>query len=143
MTDGVHSQQLTAQQLSQLLALEKLLTREKKILMKHDPQALNEITQQKNQLLLAIKELDGQIGNNPRFLQDKKAGLLQQDLQAIENSLLRCQQQNQLNGNIIEQSQLTADRMKTSLLESKNKSSLTYNNKGKKKGGLSSLAIKA
>lgn len=137
------SQQFVARQLSQLHALEALLLHEKETLQQHDPLALNEVTQQKNLLLVAIKELDSQIGTDQQFLQDKKAGLLEQELHDIEAVLMRCQQQNQINGHIIQQSQLSVERMKTSLLESKTKTGLTYNSKGKKSGGLSSIAIKA
>jgi flagella synthesis protein FlgN len=137
------SQQFVARQLSQLQALEAILLLEKETLQQHDPRALDQVTQQKNQLLLAIKELDGQIGTSQQFLQDKKAGLFKQELNDIESALKRCQQQNQINGVIIQQSQLSVERMKTSLLESRTKTGLTYNNKGKKSGGLSSIAIKA
>ena len=61
----------------------------------------------------------------------------------IEACLVRCKKQNQINGLIIHQSQLSVERMKTSLLENHNKSSMTYDSKGKTSGGLSSLGLKA
>lgn len=143
MSDENSSEQLLSRQLSQLQALEQLLLDEKDILLKHAPDALNEITAQKNDLLLSIKNLDSQIGQSRQFLQDKRDGKVSTHLKEIESVLERCQQQNQLNGQIIQQSQLTVNRMKTTLLESHSKDSLTYDSKGKKSGGLSSLGLKA
>ncbi|WDE04006.1 flagellar protein FlgN [Thalassomonas viridans] len=136
-------EQLLARQLSQLQALEKLLLSEKDIIIKHSPDALNEITAKKNDLLTAIQTLDNQIGQNRQFIQDKRDGKFSRELEEIATVLESCQQQNQLNGQIIQQSQLTVERMKTTLLESHSKTSLTYDSKGKKSGGLSSLGLKA
>ena len=143
MSDKLTSQQLITQQLSQLQTLTTLLTKEKEILQQHNPDELIVITQQKNELLLSIKELDDYIGVNSQFAQDKASGSFQQELVDIKLLLEQCQQQNQVNGNIIQQSQLAVDRMKTTLLESHNKSAITYDGKGKKSSGLSSLDLKA
>ena len=143
-----NSQELTSnglltQQHQQLTALAQIITDEKKILQQHDPQELLTISQEKNTLLLAIQQLDQEIGKNQRFAQDKAAGKLTQQLAEITKLLTHCQQQNLVNGQIIQQSQLAVERMKTSLLENHNKSAITYNNKGKKSAGLSSIGLKA
>ena len=136
-------EQLLALQLSQLQALETLLLSEKEIIIKHSPDALNEVTAKKNELLTAIQTLDSQIGQNRQFIQAKRDGQFTSELGEIALVLEACQQQNQLNGQILQQSQLTVERMKTTLLESHSKTSLTYDSKGKKSGGLSSLGLKA
>ncbi|WDE00464.1 flagella synthesis protein FlgN [Thalassomonas actiniarum] len=136
-------EQLLARQLSQLQALETLLQSEKDIIIKQSPDALNEVTAKKNDLLMAIQTLDSHIGQNRQFIQDKRDGKFSEELKTIASVLESCQKQNQLNGQIIQQSQLTVERMKTSLLESHSKTSLTYDSKGKKSGGLSSLGLKA
>lgn len=143
MSDKVTPQQLVSKQLSQLTQLETLLTAEKEILQQQNPDALIEITSEKNSLLVAIQEIDNAIGQSFEFKQEKLAGNFADELSEIEAILLRCKKQNQVNGLIIHQSQLSVERMKTSLLESHNKSSMTYDNKGKTSGGLSSLGIKA
>lgn len=143
MSASPQSKELLAQQYSQLQALEQVITDEKHILQQHQPKALLHISEQKNQLLLAIQTLDQQISINQAFSLDKAAGLLAQDLTDIENLLISCQQKNQVNGQIIAQSQLAVERMKTSLLEGHNKTSVTYDSKGKKNGGLSSIGLKA
>jgi len=143
MTTQSSSQQLLTQQITNLLALEQLLAKEKEILQHQDPNALSEITAQKNDLLMAIQSFDEQIQQNQQFLQDKSAGLCQRELNEIEHILARCKEQNQVNGQIITQSQMAVERMKNTLLDNHSKSSLTYDNKGKKSGGVSSLGIKA
>lgn len=143
MSDKITPQQLVSKQLSQLTQLETLLTAEKEILQQQNPDALIEITSEKNSLLVAIQETDNAIGQSFEFKQEKLAGNFADELSEIEAILLRCKKQNQVNGLIIHQSQLSVERMKTSLLESHNKSSMTYDNKGKTSGGLSSLGIKA
>lgn len=143
MSDLSPSEQLLAKQYTQLTALETIIVEEKSILQQHDPEALLKITADKNQLLIDIQTLDQHISINQQFAQDKAAGLLTKPLSEIATLLESCQTQNQVNGMIIQQSQLAVERMKTSLLENHSRSSITYNNKGKKSGGLSSIGIKA
>jgi flagella synthesis protein FlgN len=143
MSASPQSKELLAKQFSQLQELEQVITDEKIVLQQHQPDALLEITEKKNQLLLSIQNLDQQISINQAFAQDKAAGLLKEDLVAIEKQLELCQKKNLVNGQIIAQSQLSVERMKTSLLESHNKTSMTYDSKGKKSGGLSSIGLKA
>jgi flagella synthesis protein FlgN len=143
MSASPESKDLLAKQFSQLQALEQVISDEKIILQQHQPDELLEVTEKKNQLLLSIQNLDQQISINQAFAQDKAAGLLSEDLVAIEKQLELCQKKNLVNGQIIAQSQLSVERMKTSLLESHNKTSMTYDSKGKKSGGLSSIGLKA
>ena len=118
MSASTQSIELLAQQFSQLQELEQVITDEKLIL--HQQTSINQL-----------------------FAQDKAAGFLNQELADIESLLKLCQQKNLVNGQIIAQSQLAVERMKTSLLESHSKTSVTYDNKGKKSGGLSSIGLKA
>ncbi|MBA6222849.1 MULTISPECIES: flagella synthesis protein FlgN [unclassified Colwellia] len=143
MSEKLTPQQLVSQQLSQLTQLETLLDTEKDVLQQQNPDALIQLTADKNDLLLAIQRIDNAIGQSFEFKQEKLAGKFTSLLSDIEAILVRCKKQNQINGLIIQQSQLSVERMKTSLLENHNKSSMTYNSKGKTSGGLSSLGIKA
>ena len=143
MSEKITPQQLVSQQLSQLLQLETLLNTEKEILQQQNPNALISITADKNNLLIAIQEIDNAIGQSFEFKQEKLAGNFNNELAEIKASLERSKKQNQVNGLIIHQLQIAVDRMKTSLLVNHNKSSMTYDNKGKTSSGLSSLGIKA
>ena len=140
---GLTPDEFLVQQHQQLTALSLVIANEKQILQQHDPQALLVISQEKNTLLLAIQQLDQIIGQNQRFAQDKAAGKLTQQLKEITELLTQCQQQNLVNGQIIQQSQLAVERMKTSLLENHNKNAITYDKKGKKSADLSSIGLKA
>lgn len=140
---GLTSTELVAKQHQQLTLLGKIIANEKQILQQHDPQALLTVSQEKNTLLLAIQQLDQKIGQDQGFAQDKAAGKLTKELVEVADLLINCQQQNRVNGQIIQQSQLAVERMKTSLLESHNKNAITYDKKGKKSAGLSSLGLKA
>ncbi len=143
MSASPQSLELLAKQFAQLQALETIIANEKLVLQQHQPEELIKVSEQKNQLLLAIQTLDQDISRNQQFAQDKAAGLLSQELADIENLLKVCQQQNQVNGQIIAQSQLAVERMKTTLLDNHSKTAVTYDNKGKKSGGLSSIGLKA
>jgi flagella synthesis protein FlgN len=142
-SQGLTSNELLVQQHQQLTTLVQIIANEKEILQQHDPQALLTVSQEKNTLLVAIQQLDQEIGQNQRFAQDKAAGKLTQQLAEITELLTHCQKQNLINGRIIQQSQLAVERMKTSLLENHNKNAITYDKKGKKSAGLSSLGLKA
>lgn len=143
MSEKITPQQLVSQQLSQLTQLETLLLTENEILQQQNPDTLNEVTAAKEALLSSIQTVDNAIEQSFEFKQEKLTGKFDSELNEIEQILLRCKEQNQINGHIIQQSQLSVERMKNSLLENHNKSSLTYDSKGKKSAGLSSLGIKA
>lgn len=143
MSASIQSKELLTQQFVQLQELEQIITDEKVILQQHQPDALLQISEKKNQLLLSIQNLDKKISINQTFAQDKAAGFLNQELADIKELLKLCQQKNQVNGQIIAQSQLAVERMKTSLLENHNRTSVTYDNKGKKSGGLRSIGLTA
>lgn len=148
MLSSSNSQELTptellAKQHQQLTLLSQIISKEKEVLQHHDPKALFAISQEKNTLLLAIQDLDKKIGLNQPFAQEKAAGKLTKELSVITELLNQCKKQNLVNGQIIQQSQLAVERMKTSLLENHNKNAITYDNKGKKSAGLSSLDFKA
>lgn len=140
---GLTSKELLAKQHQQLTKLSQVIADEKQILQQHDPKALLTISQEKNNLLLAIQQLDQEIGLNQSFAQDRAAGKLTDELAEITELLTQCKKQNLVNGQVIQQSQLAVERMKTSLLENHNKNAITYDSKGKKSAGLSSLDFKA
>tara|TARA_Y100000034_G_C6821685_1_gene370122 strand:+ start:329 stop:757 length:429 start_codon:yes stop_codon:yes gene_type:complete len=142
MTAGI-SEQLLNKQLEQLSELETLLKEEREVLTKQDPKALLALTEQKEQLLISIENFDKTIGNNQQFLADKQQGLVDAQLEEVKALLMRCQELNEVNGQIINHSQVAVERVKTRLLERHSKNSMTYDAKGKKSAGLSSIGIKA
>lgn len=137
------SEQLLSQQQQKLQSLLALLEKEKEVLQGHSPEELIEIAQQKNSLLLSVQELDEKISQQAGFAKEKAAGLYQDLLDDIASLLEQCKEINTVNGMIIQQSQIAVEKMKTALLVSNNRSSMTYDNKGKASGTLKSLGIKA
>jgi flagella synthesis protein FlgN len=135
--------ELLNQQNNQLGELIRLLKEEYEILQKNNPEKLIEINQLKNKLLIQIDSTDKLLASNAQFVEDKNNGVYETQLKTIENSLVNCKNLNQVNGEIIQKSQLSVERMRTTLLENHTRSSLTYDNKGKTSGGLSSLDLKA
>lgn len=138
-----NTQSMISEQLTQLTELERLLDAEKEVLQQHEPSALIEVSEAKNQLLLSIQSLDKLISQMPNFSEERASGIYDDMLNETETTLARCQEKNLINGQIVHQSQLAVERMKTTLLDSHNKSAVTYDSKGKKSAGLSSLGIKA
>jgi len=130
-------------QLQQLQQLEVTLQQEKEFLIKGDPEQVTKISEEKNNLLVEIQALDQQFEQSVQFRKDKSQGTFAQQLEEIEATLIRCKDLNQVNSQIIQQSQLAIERMKSTLLQNHSKSTVTYDNKGKISGGLNSLGIKA
>ena len=91
-------------------------------------QQLQNLQQLEDLLVLEKEVLQNQDPEALISLTEKKSNLLQ-TIQLLDDKN--------------SQSSLAAERMKNSLLENHNRSSMTYNSKGKKSGGLSSLGIKA
>lgn len=143
MSEQVLSKDLIAKQLEQIQLLSSLLTKENEVLQQHSPDALIEVSAQKNDVLLAIQQLDQHLAQHQEFQKSKNEGQHESIIVQIADILEQCKKQNVVNGQIIQHSQLAVEKMKTSLLESHNKSSMTYDSKGKKSGGLSSIGIKA
>ena len=143
MSTGSSYVSLIDKQLRQLQQLEIIIDSEKEILQAQNPNKLVEVTEQKNQLLIAIQSLDQEFEQSLQFKKEKADGVFAEQLAIIESTLLRCKDKNHVNGQIIAHSQLAVERMKTSLLQNHNKPSMTYDSKGKTSGGLSSLDIKA
>lgn len=143
MTDVTNALELLTQQNNQLIELEHLLKDEYEILKQHSPDKLIAVNKLKNELLVKIDATDKLLASDAQFVEDKKNGNYSEELKAIENILLNCKNSNQVNGEIIHKSQLSVERMRTTLLENHTRSTLTYDNKGKTSGGLSSLDLKA
>lgn len=143
MSTSQDFQQLLNNQLAQLNQLEQLIDEERVVLTQNDPDKLISLSENKNKLLIDIQNLDQQFTQSPAFTEQKQSGSFDSTLSVIEETLLRCKEKNQANGLIIQQSQLVVERMKTALLQQRSQSSVTYDNKGKTSGGLSSLGIKA
>lgn len=96
MSEKLIPQQLVSQQLSQLTQLETLLDTEKDVLQRQNPDALIHLTAEKNDLLLAIQNIDNAIGKSFEFKQEKLAGKFTNLLSDIAATLMRCKKRTKL-----------------------------------------------
>jgi flagella synthesis protein FlgN len=121
---------LTKQQ-EHLEVLLLLLKQELSAISNRDITALEENSAVKLQRLEQIQQLDQQIASHPQLPQLKTAHPLISQIRSIDNVLLLCKEQNEINRLTLEQSQLKIERFKHELLQQRGKSGLTYNAKGK------------
>jgi flagella synthesis protein FlgN len=122
---------LLEQQQAQLDALLLLLRQELAALAARQPEQLTEIGQQKLALLQNITDTDYSISQHPDLADAKSSSWFSEYLLPLEQRLAECKNQNDINQQALEQSQLTLERFKTELLSSRGKAGLTYTNKGK------------
>lgn len=132
MTTAEHSLlTLLNQQQAQLNALLLLLQQELDVLSSRDIDVLDELTQQKAQLLNQITDIDAAISQQPELESLVETEWFSTQVIGLNALLEACKSQTHVNQHVLEHSQLTLDRLKNELLASKGKSGLTYTNKGK------------
>lgn len=130
-------------QLLQVQQLEKLLLIEKEVLQQHNPDELLKVSHQKTDLLVIIDATKKECDAIPDYQTLVTSPEFKDVFDKIEEALANCKSLNTVNGMIIQQSSLAIERMQSDLIESRSKSSMTYDNKGKKNGGLQGKSIKA
>lgn len=121
---------LLNQQLAQLDALLLLLSEELHALTQRDIELLDSLVEKKSILLEQISAVDQELATIPDMLNVRQQDWFTTSVAAIETKLENCKTQTQINQQVLEQSQVTLQRLKNELLSSKGKSGLTYTNKG-------------
>lgn len=134
-------EQLLAQQITVLTQLIDLQDQEKTILEKRDAPQLEELTHQKTQYLNQLEKTDQTLARHADVASVSKQ--YPEQLHTIQTLLARVQQQNEVNGQIVRLTLGRVQTLKHQLQSMKGESALTYNEKGKTQGGLSSRGIKA
>lgn len=122
---------LLTQQQAQLDALFVLLEQELVVLASRDIVALDELTAQKIAMLTQVQATDEQIGAQSTLQDAVNAPWFIEQVDTLEARLAQCKAQTQVNQQVLEQSQLTLDRLKNEILATRGKSGLTYTSKGK------------
>lgn len=122
---------LLNQQQEHLTVLLLLLQNELSFISARDTVALDQNTAKKTSLLDAIQQLDQQIATHNELAQAKLRSDFRTCVAQLDELLARCKQQNEVNRQAVEQSQLVIERYKHELLQQRGKSGLTYNAKGK------------
>ncbi|MGY6038955.1 flagella synthesis protein FlgN [Aeromonas sp. AE23HZ002T15] len=124
-----------------LSQMQGVLAEEFDLLKQHRALALPALAERKQQLLTAIEALDKTLAEQPDLRQQLSAFPAQ--LQALQSKLDACQEQNDLNGRLLELSIISNRRLASFLSKLRDSSSLTYDAKGNTRSGTRSLGIKA
>ncbi len=128
---------LQATQIEQLLTT---LASEKSALEQRDVLALEKVSSDKQTLITAIAETDTLITQHPDFnalsatLATKKADL--------ESQLMQCQQQNEVNGKLIELNLRHSKRLTDTIVKSRSSNNITYDKLGRTRGAFSTLGMR-
>lgn len=124
-----------------LSQMQDLLAEEFDLLKQHQALALPALAERKQQLLVAIESLDKTLAELPDLQQRLSAFPTQ--LQALQTKLDACQEQNDLNGRLLELSIVSNRRLASFLSKLRDRNSLTYDAKGNTRSGTRSQGIKA
>lgn len=124
-----------------LSQMQGLLAEEFDLLKAHRALALPALADRKQQLLVAIETLDKTLAELPDLQQQLDA--FPSELQALQTKLGACQEQNDLNGRLLELSIISNRRLASFLSKLRDSNSLTYDAKGNTRSGTRSLGIKA
>jgi len=85
----------------------------------------------KVQQLDQIQQLDQQIAELPQITELKTQTWFSDAVKQLDELLNQCKEQNEVNRQSVEQSQLVVERFKHEILQNRGKSGLTYTAKGK------------
>ena len=124
-----------------LSQMQGLLAEEFDLLKQHQALALPALAERKQQLLATIEALDKSLAELPDLQQQLSAFPAQ--LQTLQTKLDACQEQNDLNGRLLELNIVSNRRLASFLSKLRDRNSLTYDAKGNTRSGTRSQGIKA
>ena len=129
-------------QVEQLSSLAVLLEKELQLISSRDAESLMNLLDEKTALLTSIQALDGSI---ERTISDQ-GSMSEEDEALMENAkklLDDCKYRTQVNQKAVEQGQLRLTHLRNLMMEVRAKESLTYDKKGKPKGGTLGSGVSA
>ena len=127
---------LQTSHVEQLLAL---LTAEKSALESRDVTALEKLSQDKQQKITQIAELDVKISQHADSAELLTTYLSQK--QQIEDDIRQCQELNDVNGKLIELNLRNAKRLTDTIIRSRSRNNITYDKLGRTRGSFSTLGM--
>ncbi|MBU2224566.1 MAG: flagellar protein FlgN [Gammaproteobacteria bacterium] len=122
---------LLSKQQEHLKVLLLLLKSELEAISTRDVEKLDQGCLLKVQQLELIQQLDQQIAELPQIAELKNHLWFSEAVSQLDELLEQCKEQNEVNRQSVEQSQLIVERFKHELLQNRGKSGLTYTAKGK------------
>ncbi|OBP15433.1 flagellar biosynthesis protein FlgN [Rheinheimera sp. SA_1] len=122
---------LLNKQQEHLQVLLSLLKSELAAISSRDVERLDQGCVSKVQQLELIQQLDQQISELPQLAELKNQSWFSDAVSQLDNLLEQCKEQNEVNRQSVEQSQLVVERFKHEILQNRGKAGLTYTAKGK------------
>ena len=134
--------QALIKQVEQLSSLAVLLEKELQLISSRDAESLMNFLDEKPELLTSIQALDGSI---ERTISDQ--GSMSEEDEALMTNAKKllddCKYRTQVNQKAVEQGQLRLTHLRNLMMEVRAKESLTYDKKGKPKGGTLGSGVSA
>lgn len=134
--------QALIKQVEQLSSLAVLLEKELQLISSRDAESLMNLLDEKTALLTSIQALDGSI---ERTISDQ--GSMSEEDEALMTNAKKllddCKYRTQVNQKAVEQGQLRLTHLRNLMMEVRAKESLTYDKKGKPKGGILGSGVSA
>lgn len=141
--NSVDIEKLLELQETKLTALLALLNSELAILKERDLNALAAKAAKKEAILNDINQCDLSIKQKIPVDELKNNHAFADKIQTIAQLLAECKKQNEVNGQIINNSQIAINRFKGMLQKSVENNSMTYDAKGQTQINLNSIGVKA
>ncbi|WP_076012253.1 flagellar export chaperone FlgN [Alteromonas abrolhosensis] len=134
--------QALTKQVEQLSTLAVLLEKELQLISSRDAESLMNLLDEKTALLTSIQALDGSIErtiNSQDSLSEEDEVLMTDAKKLLDD----CKYRTQVNQKAVEQGQLRLTHLRNLMMEVRAKESLTYDKKGKPKGGTLGSGVSA
>jgi len=134
--------QALTKQVEQLSTLAVLLEKELQLISSRDAESLMNLLDEKTALLTSIEALDGSIErtiNSQDSLSEEDEALITDAKKLLDD----CKYRTQVNQKAVEQGQLRLTHLRNLMMEVRAKESLTYDKKGKPKGGTLGSGVSA
>lgn len=134
--------QALTKQVEQLSTLAVLLEKELQLISSRDAESLMNLLDEKTALLTSIQALDGSIErtiNSQESLSEEDEVLMTDAKKLLDD----CKYRTQVNQKAVEQGQLRLTHLRNLMMEVRAKESLTYDKKGKPKGGTLGSGVSA
>jgi flagella synthesis protein FlgN len=134
--------QALTKQVEQLSTLAVLLEKELQLISSRDAESLMNLLDEKTALLTSIQALDGSIErtiNSHDSLSEEDEALMTDAKKLLDD----CKYRTQVNQKAVEQGQLRLTHLRNLMMEVRAKESLTYDKKGKPKGGTLGSGVSA
>tara|TARA_Y100000994_G_scaffold161224_1_gene132465 strand:- start:2493 stop:2924 length:432 start_codon:yes stop_codon:yes gene_type:complete len=134
--------QALTKQVEQLSTLAVLLEKELQLISSRDAESLMNLLDEKTALLTSIQALDGSIErtiNSQDSLSEEDEALMTDAKKLLDD----CKYRTQVNLKAVEQGQLRLTHLRNLMMEVRAKESLTYDKKGKPKGGTLGSGVSA